>query len=161
MPTIRRATADDVGLITQQRHRMFADNKFATEERLDIMDATFAPWVSAHLAAGTYVGLLLEEDGEVLAGAGIYFMDWPPHYLDIEPVRAYLLNFYTAPQARGRGFANLLLNAAVEEAQSRGIAVTTLHASPFGRPIYEKFGFKESNEMMLRPGETLSQRQPE
>ncbi|HEY4357641.1 MAG TPA: GNAT family N-acetyltransferase [Acidobacteriaceae bacterium] len=150
MPTIRRAAEDDVDLIAQQRHRMFADNKFATEERLETMDATFAPWVRAHLAAGTYVGLLLEEDGEVLAGAGIYFMDWPPHYLDIEPVRAYLLNFYTAPQARGRGYANLLLKAAVEEAQSRGIAVTTLHASPFGRPIYEKFGFKESNEMMLR-----------
>lgn len=156
MPTIRRATVQDVDRITQQRHRMFADNKFATEERLDTMDTTFGPWLQTHLAAGTYVGLLLEEDGEVLAGAGIYFMDWPPHYLHVEPVRAYLLNFYTAPEARGRGYANLLLKAAVEEAQSRGVAVTTLHASPFGRPIYEKFGFKESNEMMLRSDENPS-----
>jgi ribosomal protein S18 acetylase RimI-like enzyme len=78
-------------------------------------------------------------------------MDWPPHFLDHEPMRAYLLNFYTTPEARGRGFANLLLKAAVEASHARGAKVITLHASPFGKPIYENFGFIMSNEMMLKP----------
>jgi len=150
MPTIRHATLADVPLIVQQRHRMFADNNYSTEDGLAAMDVHFELWLRERMANGTYIGLLLEEDGAVLAGAGVYLMDWPPHFLHIEPMRAYLLNFYTAPEARGRGFANLLLPAAVEESRRRGATVVTLHASPFGQPIYEKFGFEASNEMLLK-----------
>jgi GNAT superfamily N-acetyltransferase len=152
MPTIRHATIDDAALIAAHRHNMFADNQFASEDHLTQMDAAFEPWVRQHLAAGTYVGLLLEDEEtkEVLAGAGVFFHDFPPHWMDFEPTRAYLLNFYTSLESRGQGHSNLLLSAAVEECRTRGVAVVTLHASRFGRPIYEKFGFKQSTEMMLR-----------
>jgi GNAT superfamily N-acetyltransferase len=151
MPTLRRATVDDAALITEQRHLMFADNDFTTEDRLCEMDAAFEPWVRAHLADGAYVGLFLEEDGKVLTAAGIYFMEFPPHWMDLEPLRAYLLNFYTVPEARGRGYAKQILEAAVAECRTRGPRVITLHASRFGRPIYERFGFTASTEMMLAP----------
>ena len=52
---------------------------------------------------------------------------------------------------RGRGFARQLLALAIDEARARGIKVVTLHASKFGKPIYEKFGFALNNEMILRP----------
>jgi len=150
MPTLRRATLADAALITRHRHLMFADNDLATEARYAEMDTNFLPWVTDRLADGRYVGLLLEEDAVVLAAAGIFYMDFPPHYLDPEPIRAYLLNFYTAPEARGHGYAKQLLAAAVEECRSRNVAVITLHASKFGRPIYEAFGFTHHNEYVLR-----------
>jgi GNAT superfamily N-acetyltransferase len=151
MPTLRRATVDDAALITEHRHLMFADNNFTTEEHLCAMDAAFEPWVRTHLTDGTYVGLLLEEDGKVLSSAGIWFMEFPPHWMDPEPLRAYLLNFYTVPEARGRGYARKILEAAVAECRTRGPRVITLHASRFGRPIYERFGFTPGTEMMLMP----------
>jgi GNAT superfamily N-acetyltransferase len=154
MPAIRRAIVDDAALIAQHRHRMFADNDFTTEAHLREMDATFEPWVRAHLADGTYIGLLLEDDGKVLAGGGIYLMDFPPHWSDPAPLRAYLLNFYTAPEARGRGYAKQVLDAALAECRTLGPRVITLHASRFGRPIYEKYGFTPTTEMMLRPPTT-------
>jgi ribosomal protein S18 acetylase RimI-like enzyme len=151
MPTLRHATLADAELITRQRHQMFADNDLATEAAYAEMDLNFLPWVTERLADGRYSGLFLEEDGEVLAAAGIFYMDFPPHFLDPAPIRAYLLNFYTAPQARGRGFANQLLKACVDECHARDIRVITLHASRFGKPIYEKFGFVLHNEYALRP----------
>ena len=137
MPNIRLATLDDADLITTHRHVMFADNDLATD---------------SHLAAGTYIGFLLEDEAtkEVLASAGIFLQDFPPHWIDLEPTRAYLLNFYTTTESRGRGYANLLLRACIDECRKRNILVVTLHASTFGKPIYEKFGFKQSNEMMYR-----------
>ncbi len=150
MPTLRLATPIDARRITEHRHRMFSDNQFADEEQLSAMDTRFEPWVRERLQDGRYVGLLLEEEGRVLAGAGIHFSDFPPHYLHVEAGRAYLLNFYTEPDARGRGLANQLLQACVEECRRRGKQVITLHASPFGRPIYERAGFQPTNEMMLR-----------
>jgi GNAT superfamily N-acetyltransferase len=150
MPTLRHATLADAELITLQRHQMFADNDLATEAAYAAMDANFLPWVTERLADGRYVGLFLEEDGVVLAAGGIFYMDFPPHFLDPAPIRAYLLNFYTAPQARGRGFANQVLKACVDECHARNVKVITLHASKFGKPIYEKFGFVQHNEFVLR-----------
>ena len=150
MPTLRRATEADAALITAHRHSMFTDNDFTTEEQLAAMDANFGPWVRQRLADGSYVGFLIEEDGAVLASAGVFFADFPPHFLDVNAGRPYLTNFYAAPAARGRGFAKQLLVACVEECRSRGVKAVVLHASKFGRPIYEKFGFKPTNELMLK-----------
>ena len=151
MPSLRRATPADASTITAQRHQMFADNDLAAEAVYDVMDVAFEPWVRERLADGRYVGLFLEEDETLLAACGIFFMDFPPHHLDPSPVRAYLLNFYTAPEARGRGLATQLLQHAVDECRNRNVRVITLHASKFGKPIYEKFGFTQNNEMILRP----------
>jgi GNAT superfamily N-acetyltransferase len=151
MPSLRRATPLDATTITAQRHQMFADNELATEARYAEMDLAFKPWVRERLADGRYVGLFFEEENEILAACGIFFGDFPPHYLDPNPIRAYLLNFYTAPAARGRGLATQLLQHAVDECRVKDVRVITLHASKFGRPIYEKFGFTQNNELILRP----------
>jgi GNAT superfamily N-acetyltransferase len=150
MAEIRRAMAADADMIGQQRVRMFADAGLAYDEQMGPMLAMFVPWVRAKLDDGSYVGWLAEQDGQPVAGAGLWVMEWPPHYMDPEPRRAYLLNFYVAPEMRRRGLARDLLALAVGEAKARGIKVVTLHASKFGKPVYEQNGFKMSNEMMLR-----------
>jgi GNAT superfamily N-acetyltransferase len=151
MPTLRRATPNDAPLITAQRHHMFADNDVASEASYNEMNLAFEPWVRERLTDGRYVGLFLEEDTTILAACGIFFADFPPHFLDPNPIRAYLLNFYTAPEARGLGLATQLLQQAVEVCKGNNVRVITLHASKFGRSIYEKFGFTQNNEMILRP----------
>ena len=129
---------------------MFLDAGQPDDERMAEMFRAFVPWVRGTLAEDKYIGWLASEDGAVVGGAGLWLMQFPPHFLQVEPMRGYLLNFYTAPEFRGRGLARALLKEAVEEARRRKCAVVTLHASKFGRPIYEKNGFKQTNEMMLR-----------
>ena len=144
------ATAADAEAIGLQRLRMFADAGLADDVAMAPMVAKFVPWVRAKLEDGSYVGWLTEEDGRLVAGAGLWVMEFPPHFLDEEPRRAYLLNFYVAPEMRGRGLARELLGLAVAEAKARGIKVVSLHASKFGKPLYERNGFAMSNEMLLR-----------
>ena len=150
MHTIRMATADDAGLIADQRQQMFIDAGQTQVADIPELRANFIAWVRPRLEDGTYLGWLVEEDGVVIAGAGMWLMDFPPHWMDPEPVRAYLLNFYVEPAFRGRGLAVALLRLTVAEAGRRGIRVVSLHASKFGKPIYERNGFSASNEMMLR-----------
>jgi ribosomal protein S18 acetylase RimI-like enzyme len=151
MAEIRRATVADAEALGEQRVRMFEDAGVSTEAQMGQMLANFIPWVRAKLEDGSYVGWLVEEDGRLVAGAGLWVMEWPPHFLDAEPWRAYLLNFYVAPEMRRRGLARKLLGLAVGEAKAREIKVVTLHASKFGKPVYEQYGFVPSTEMMLRP----------
>ena len=146
------ATKEDSALIAEHRRRMFVDSGQAESAAMDSMVANFVEWVRPRLADGRYVGWLVQEDEAVVGGAGMWLMDFPPHFLDPMPLRAYLLNFYVAPAARGRGLAETLLKTAVDEARKRGIRVVSLHASRMGRPIYERNGFEGTNEMMLLGG---------
>jgi ribosomal protein S18 acetylase RimI-like enzyme len=151
MAETRRATPADAEAIGQQRLRMFADAGVAEESAMGEMTANFVEWVRPRLADGSYVGWLVEQDGQLVAGAGLWVIDWPPHFMDADPQRAYLLNFYVAPEMRRRGLARDLLALAIAEAKARQIKVVTLHASKFGKPVYEQAGFEMSNEMILRP----------
>lgn len=143
--TIRAATLADAALIAAQREAMFTD---MGTEYTEVV-AQFAPWVERHLSAGTYLGWIAETDGQPVAGAGLLMLDWPPHFTDPQPLRSYLLNVYTHPQHRGRGLARQLTELAMAETRRRGIKIMSLHASEFGRPIYEKLGFVPTNEMRL------------
>jgi GNAT superfamily N-acetyltransferase len=146
----RLATVADAELIARHRRSMFADAGQADDALMQTMMENFIVWVRPRLKNGSYVGWLVEEKGRVVAGAGMWLIDFPPHWMDAQPVRAYLLNFYVDPAMRGHGLAYGLLKASVEEARRRGIKVVSLHASKFGKPLYERNGFEPTNEMMLR-----------
>lgn len=146
---IRIATEGDAELIAEHRRLMFTEMGDGDQEKLQAMVSRFVPWVKERLKDGRYLGWLVLEEDRIVAGAGMWLMDFPPHWRDPEPLRAYLLNFYVMPEARGQGLASQLLRRAVEEARSHGIKTIVLHASRFGRPIYERNGFEPTNEMML------------
>jgi len=146
----RLATVADAELIARHRRRMFVDAGQAEDAKLQEMVDNFVVWVRPRLSDGSYVGWIVEEEGRAVAGAGMWLMDFPPHWMDAEPVRAYLLNFYVEPGFRGRGLAYELLKNAVDDARRRGIRVVSLHASKFGKPLYERNGFEATNEMILR-----------
>jgi ribosomal protein S18 acetylase RimI-like enzyme len=159
MHTIRIATEADSATIARQRVKMFQENDLSPVTTWEDLERASLPWTAGKIRDGSYVGWIVEAaaDGEpgnsasVIGGAGIWFMEWPPHFLDLEPVRGYLLNVYVERHARGQGIAKELVGLAVAECARRGVRVATLHASKMGRPIYEALGWINSDEMMTRP----------
>jgi GNAT superfamily N-acetyltransferase len=153
MLATRPANVSDAALIATQRQRMFADSGQSAFDELTEMHNNFIAWVAPRLADGRYLGWIIEDDGNPIAGAGLWLMDFPPHWMDPEPIRGYLLNFFVDSAFRGRGLAQQLLSLTLAEASRRNLGVLSLHASTFGRPIYERYGFQPTNEMILRdPG---------
>jgi len=150
MHTTRIATSADVTLITEHRHAMFAEIGWSTPDALATMSQHFRPWVDRMMAAAKYIGWVVEDEGQPVASAGFFELDWPPHPFDpASEARGYLLNFYVKPSHRRRGLAKELVKLAVAESRRRGLRVTTLHASDAGRPVYESLGFRRGGEMML------------
>ena len=86
----RLATVADAELIGEQRRRMFLDSVPTDDAQLERMIAKFVPWVRAKLEDGSYVGWLTSNDWRVVAGAGMWLMEFPPHWMHEEPVRAYM-----------------------------------------------------------------------
>ena len=55
----------------------------------------------------------------------------------------------TEDEHRRKDLARQLLKATLEFAKASGLRYVKLHASEFGRPLYESEGFKAWNEMSL------------
>ena len=148
---IRMATVDDAPIIVHHRHAMFFDMGHTDPTALDAMDASFAPYVARGLRDGSYRGWLAQtSDGRVVAGGGLIVHEWPSRpFSPAQPRRAYILNVYTEPEYRGRGIARHIMTEIVQWCRAQGFWAVTLHASKFGRPLYESMGFEPTNEMRL------------
>jgi GNAT superfamily N-acetyltransferase len=149
---IRPATVADAPFVVHQRRAMFADMGVGDPAGLDAMDATFAPYVTRALDDGTYRAWLAQtSDGRVVAGGGLIVHEWPARPGNpSDPRRAYILNVYTEPGYRGRGFARRIVQAIVDWCRAEGLGSVSLHASVFGKPLYESMGFEPTNEMRLK-----------
>lgn len=118
-------------------------------ESLEQFEPASRSYFEKSLADGTYYGVLLELSGEVVAAGGILIADWPGSPLNFEPRRAWILNMYVEPQARRRGFARLIMQTLIEWCRQNGFKSVALHASEYGESLYEKLGFRGTNEMRL------------
>ncbi len=117
---------------------------------LDEMSAKFRPWLEERMKSQQYLAWLTEsDDGKIVAGAGLWIMDWPPHMIGTQARRGNALNFYTVPEFRRRGLARRLMETLLAWCRENSLEVLILHASKEGRPLYESLGFEATNEMRL------------
>jgi len=148
--SIREATVADAGTISDHRRWMFADMGEGDAIRRDTVTFASLPWLEKKLSAGDYMGwLAITSDQSVVAGAGIWLIEWPPTIADLSGRRGMLLNVYTHSAHRRRGLARGLVETALRWCKANGITVVILHASDEGRPLYEALGFQPTNEMRL------------
>jgi|SRR6476659_9559612 len=149
--SLRQATLEDARTIAKHRRLMFRDMGYADEAALDAMMAKFLPWLEKKIASRDYLAwLAVTSDDLVVAGAGLWLMDWPPHMIGSSSRRGNILNVYTDPQFRRRGLAKRLMQTALEWCKTNQIDFVILHASKEGRRLYESLGFLDSNEMRLK-----------
>jgi ribosomal protein S18 acetylase RimI-like enzyme len=147
---IRRATDADTATIVGQRRAMFFDMGHRDPGALDAMAAAFESWLIAKMRSGEYLGwLAVGSDGAVVAGLGLWLMDWPPHLVGPASRRGNILNVYTQPEYRRQGLARQLMQECVEWSRANAIGCLILHASDEGRSLYEALGFVATNEMRV------------
>jgi GNAT superfamily N-acetyltransferase len=144
--TYRPIDERDVRLIAAHRHLMFAE----AGHDPSTMDQHFTQWLEPRIADDRYFGWIATIGDEPVGGAGMMVLDWPPHprHPD-QDRRGYILNVFVEPEHRRRGVAGALMAQTYAEARARGITYLVLHASEQGRPLYERDGWSQTNEMAL------------
>jgi GNAT superfamily N-acetyltransferase len=149
---IREVGRSDLEEILIHRRQMFRDMGYRDEVALDRLVSTSRDFLTRCLRDGSYRGwFAIAADSLVVAGVGLLVTPWVagPEAPE-QSQRAYLLNVYTVPAFRGRGLARHLTEKAIEWCRQQGLTMVWLHASEFGRPLYESLGFQATNEMKLR-----------
>ncbi len=118
---------------------------------LDALDRQYRRWMRTRMTSRRFVAFLVEEPGGRIAASGaVWLMPLPPRPLAMGLLAPYLMSMYTEPESRGKGYATLVVQAAIRWSKSHGYKALYLHASPDGRSIYERAGFQPTPEMRLR-----------
>src|ERR1035438_10774339 len=110
MLTIRPGAVDDAETITAHRRSMFLEMGHRDDAALDAMTAAFLPWLRQRMNDKEYLAwLAISPDGSIVAGLGLWLMDWPPHMIGPGSRRGNILNVYTERQFRRHGIARRLM----------------------------------------------------
>ncbi len=142
----RRAEAKDISILIELRKKQLIDEGLAP---INNIDAELQSYFEASLADGSLISWIAEEEGAIVATSGICFYQLPPSYLNPSGKTAYVTNMYTQDEYRRKGIASDLLSLVVEEARRQNYKVVRLHASEQGRPVYKRYGFKDSEGNMV------------
>lgn len=147
--TIRISDEADLPVLVEFRASMFRDMGWMDEERLTRLGPLYAEYVREAAARSEFFSWIAQEDGLAVGGASLLWERVPPTVRNLSGRQAYILGVYVRPEYRHRGIAHRLIEHAVAYAREEGAEVISLHFSPAGQGLYEKFGFSVSPEMRL------------
>ena len=145
------ATEEDIELLTSLRMQMRAEREdVPPPEDMTLFRNQVKEYFASSLAKGSFISFLVFADGKPAACSGLCIERHPPSYSDPEGYFGYITNMFTLKEFRGKGLARLLLDEIRKEAVRCRCRKLMLNASSMGKPVYEKYGFKEiANEMVL------------
>lgn len=89
------------------------------------------------------------EDRGPVACVGAFIKDDLPYRYFEPPTYGFIGDVYTEPSHRSHGLAKRLSQDAMLWLRSRGVRAVRLLASEAGRPLYQKLGFRPSEEMVF------------
>ena len=145
MISYRLAAVDDAGDLARVRLDFLDDSGLAgsEEERARTLAGNLE-FMEKSLADGSFVSWLAVSDGQIVGTSGISFYLLPPNRRYPAGRVAYISNMFTYREYRNQGIATKLFAMTVEEARKRGCGKVLLTATDMGRPLYEKYGFKDA-----------------
>ena len=149
--TIRRAISNDVEALAALRTDFLAeeDSIHDEAERTTFLQLTRQYFAQA-IPSGEFISWVAQVEGKIVATSGLIFFQRPPSLHNPSGKEAFILNMNTVPQWRSRGLATQLLQALLRYVQTQTDARRIwLYATPPGRSIYEKAGFKAKQREML------------
>jgi GNAT superfamily N-acetyltransferase len=121
--------------------------------RVNLLRPDWAARETAYFAKRTAEGgaqWYLAKVGEEFVGSACAYVDdsWASTLLE-HPQNGWIIGVYVVPEYRRRGIARALTEAALSWLRSTECVEAKLHASPYGRGIYDSLGFALTNEMKL------------
>ena len=147
---IRKATKEDIDILIKLRIAYLTeDGGNLTPDEESKTTKQLREYFLKHLDnpnSSDFIAALAEVDGKIAATAFLIISERPvnPRYFPTGKM-GMLINVLTYPEYRRQGIATKLLELLIEEAKNENASFIELSATPMGKSVYEKLGFKEKS----------------
>lgn len=150
----RKANLNDIDELVRLRIEFMKENLVNANELLEFdneaIKSKLVEYFKQNILDGEFVAWLAMYNDEIIGTSGLCFYELPPTLKNVSGKVAYIMNMYTVKKYRSQGVATELFYRIVDEAKMLGYKKIVLHATELGKPLYKKYGFKETNgEMSL------------
>ncbi|MGN1082443.1 MAG: GNAT family N-acetyltransferase [Candidatus Avispirillum sp.] len=145
MIVYKRLTPDKLREFIELRIKQLLEE--GAREETDLRPA-LRDYYERHMADGTFVGCVAENEDEIVGTGGISFAEKPPYFGCPNGKIGLLSSMYTVPQYRRRGIASQVLSRLMEEAREYGCKTVQITASDAGVLLYTAFGFVKNKNFM-------------
>ena len=139
-----KATTNDTEQLTELRVAYILED-FGEVDTADLkaMRETLPDYYSRHLNEDLYVYIARMDDGEIVACALLLIVEKPASPADITGKTGTVLNVYTKPEYRHKGYAKKLMKMMLEDAAKEHLSVVELKSTDEGYRLYQSLGFED------------------
>ena len=150
-----KATRDDIDALMDMRLKMLREvNKLPEEHEFPEEFVNFTKLFFLHGNQTTWI----VDDGGAVGCASICYYELMPTFDHPSGRRAQIMNVYTRPEYRKKGYASTLLRLLIEDAKDRGVTEIKLDSAEGKGKLYKLAGLKDSEECMVLDINRLLQR---
>ncbi len=138
-----KATLKDIGVLTDLRIAYLnEDLDVISDENLELMKSTLPSYYTKHLNKDLIVYVARDEE-DIVACAFLLIVEKPMSPSFITGKTGTVLNVYTKPEYRKKGYAKKLMTMMLEGAKAQGLSVIELKATEDGYSLYKSVGFED------------------
>lgn len=145
----RVTSGTEIDLITHLRIDFVRDlHPEFDEQQIAILSDKTREYLQNAYRSDSFIGIIGEVADEAVCCAGILCYDLPPISDEIRKT-GHILNFFTYPLYRRRGYARKMMSFIIAHAKQEGFERLFLNACPMAEGLYRQFGFSEQSEKAL------------
>ena len=97
-----------------------------------------------------FTAYAMEIDGEIVSVAFLIIDEKPPGLNNLNGRYGTVMNVFTYPEHRGKGYATNVMNNLIIGADNIFVSVLDLYSTKAGKRLYEKLGFNEVEYSAMR-----------
>ena len=144
------AGRDDLEVLVDHRRKMWITFGSHSIEEIEDCIPVYREWLALYIARGKVSCFkAVDKEGKTIGSVCVFFRDDIPGPGHLAGSIPFIFSLYVKEDFRNRGIGTELTRKCVDLSIERGYRRISLHTSDYGRPIYEKMGFKPTTEMRL------------
>ena len=142
---VEKARPDDINELVELRLAYLQeDNGTLEEETVRKIRQSLPDYYRTTLNKDLFV-YLIRENEEIVSCAFLLIVTKPMSPAFINGKTGTILNVYTRPSARRKGYARKIMNALIEDAERMELSRMELKATEDGYPLYKTVGFQDDH----------------
>jgi len=139
-----KAVLSDIPALTDLRIAYLQEDLGAiAEDALHSIRAALPVYFEKHLN-NDLMAFVAREGGTIISCAFLLIVEKPMSPAFITGKTATVMNVYTMPEHRHKGYARKLMTLLLEDAKALDVSIVELKATEDGYPLYRSLGFEEA-----------------